>query len=293
MTIFRIIKSAFWNTNNVYRSIVGYNVTNNFRNSKISEINYNNWTFGSLLILFSNLFVPSLPFKSPSWMPSFIERLLFKNNSKYIPDDTETEDEICVIFINGIMSEEKIVNKNKQLLKKILNRPVNIIHNVTDSLIVDLLECLIGKQTDDLTEPSTKTLYTLSQKLHDSEIKKIILICHSQGTIITGKAIKNLKLLGLDKEEYVKKIEIYAFSNCSSDMTYIEKNYPYIESFANENDLVAKMGCNCSDDIKELINIDGKLFVNKNSSGHMFNTHYFNNFSIDYSESKLNNYIKN
>ena len=76
-------------------------------------------------------------------------------------------------------------------------------------------------------------------------------------------------------------------------MTYIEKNYPYIESFANENDLVAKMGCNCSDDIKELINIDGKLFVNKNSSGHMFNTHYFNNFSIDYSESKLNNYIKN
>ena len=141
MTIFRIIKSAFWNTNNVYRSIVGYNVTNNFRNSKISEINYNNWTFGSLLILFSNLFIPSLPFKSPSWMPSFIERLLFKNNSKYITDDTETEDEICVIFINGIMSEEKIVNENKQLLKKILNRPVNIIHNVTDSLIVELLEC--------------------------------------------------------------------------------------------------------------------------------------------------------
>ena len=135
---------------------------------------------------------------------------------------------------------KKIVNENKKLLKKILNRHANLIHNVTDSLIIDLLECLVGKQTEDLTEPSTKTLYTLSQKLLDNKIKKIILICHSQGTIITGKAIKNLKLLGLDQEEYVKKIEIYAFANCSSDMTYVKNNYPYIESFANENDIVAK-----------------------------------------------------
>ena len=75
MTIFKIVKSAFWNTNNIYRSIVGYNIVNNFRNSEISEINYNNWTFGGLLILL-NLFIPSLPFKSPSWMPSFLDKLL-------------------------------------------------------------------------------------------------------------------------------------------------------------------------------------------------------------------------
>lgn len=291
MSILKILISAFWNTKNIYRSIVGDKVIENIKNNKTSEFNKNNWTLFSLLYFFYNIFFPRLPITSPSWIPNIIKRIFFGSNSKYIPDDEETDNGIFVLYINGIMSNEKIIIQNKKLLNNIFNRKINLIHNVTDSIIIDLIECLIGKQTDDMSEAAIVTLYTLCKKLLDPNIKKIIIICHSQGTIIVGKVLQNLSKLGLDKEEYIKKIEIYAFANCSSNMTHINNSFPYIESFANENDFVARLGCNCTSDIKKYIKIDGIIFIKKNKSGHMFNTHYINNFSEDFPNSRLNIYI--
>ena len=74
-------------------------------------------------------------------------------------------------------------------------------------------------------------------------------------------------------------------------MSYIKDELPYMEHFANDNDLVAALGCNCAEDVKECVNIDGSIFIVKNKSGHMFNAHYINDFENDYPESKLNKYI--
>ena len=74
-------------------------------------------------------------------------------------------------------------------------------------------------------------------------------------------------------------------------MIYLNENLPYIESFANENDIVARLGCNCSEEIKKYVKIDGKLFIVKNKSGHMLNTQYLDNFKIDYPNSSLNKYL--
>ena len=290
--MFRILYSAYKKTNNIYTSIVGEKVRENIFHNSNSELNKTNWSIFKFIHLLSDIFLIKLPIHCPSWIPYPIKKLFFGENSKYLPANIEYEDGICIIFINGIMSNEKVVELNRIELMKLLNRQINILHNVTDSLVVDLIECLIGKTTSDLTEASTVALYTLCNKLLDPNIKKIVIIAHSQGTIITSNVLKNLYKLGLDKEKYLKKIEIYAFANCTSKMNYITKKFPYMEHFANNNDFVASLGCNCSDDIKDIISIDGKIFI-KNKSGHMFNSHYIDNFTEDFPNSKLMKYIKN
>ena len=289
--MFRILYSSYKKTNDIYRSIVGDKIQENVLNNTSSELNKSNWNITKLLHLMSDLFFIKLPIHCPSWIPYPIKKLFFGENSKYLPSKKEYEDGICIIYLNGILSNDKVVELNRKELNKIFNRSINVLHNVTDSLICDLIECLIGKITDDLTEASTVTLYTLCNKLLNPEIKKIIFVCHSQGTIIISNVLKNLNKLGLDKEIYLKKIEIYAFANCSSKMNYIIDELPYMEHFANSNDFVACLGCNCSEEIKDIISIDGKIFI-KEKSGHMFNSHYIDNFVEDYPDSKLNMYIK-
>ena len=289
--MFKILFSALINTNNVIKSILGDNVKEDLINNKSSELNKSNWNISKLLNFIYNLFFLKLPIFCPSWVPYPINKIFFGGNSTYIPSNIEIEDDICVIFINGIMSNKDVIELNRKELSNLLNRPINILHNATDSFLSDLIECFIGKATNDLTEASTEALHTLCNKILNPKIKKILLICHSQGTIIISNVLQNLHKLGLDKEEYLKKIEIYAFANCSTKMNYIIDDLPYIESFANNNDIVASMGCNCSEDIKDLISIDGEKFICK-KSGHMFNSHYINNFKIDYPNSKLNKYIK-
>ena len=255
----RILYSSYKKTDNIYTSIVGNKIKDDIVNNTNSELNKSNWNTIKLLHLLSDIFFIKLPIYCPTWVPYPIKKLLFGDNSKYLPSEKEYEDRICIIYLNGILSNEEIVELNRRELNKIFNRPINVLHNVTDSLISDLIECLIGKTTNELTEASTVALYTLCSKLTDQNIDKVILICHSQGTIITSNVLKNLYKLGLDKKEYLKKIEIYAFANCSSKMNYIIDEMPYMEHFANKNDFVACLGCNCSEEVKDLISIDGNL----------------------------------
>ena len=82
--------------------------------------------------------------------------VFFGENSTYIPNSTEVDDSgNCFLYVNGIMSNTDVVKLNQKELEALIHSPVNIIHNVTDSLVMDLIECVIGKETEDLTEAST------------------------------------------------------------------------------------------------------------------------------------------
>jgi len=294
MNTYKILYSAIWNTRNIYTSLVGDNLTDDVTTNKKAELNKNHWSLKTTFELFSDIFLPTLPIHAPSWMPSFLKKIIFGGNSKFMldteyPNNDESE---SFMYVNGIMSNEDVVKTNQEFLRNMFDRPIDLVHNNTDSLIMDLIECLVGKETDDLTEPAMITLYTMSRKLLNPKIKKLVVICHSQGTIIVAQALNYLHKLGLDKAEYLYKLEVYAFASCATNMTYIIDNLPYMEHFANDNDIVAALGCNCGEDVKDYVSIDGKIFIVKNKSGHMFNAHYVNDFSNDYPESKLNNYIK-
>ena len=85
---------------------------------------------------------------------------------------------------------------------------INVLFNASDTLIIDLIEALIGKNTEQLTQALTIALYTICSKLLDENINKLIIIAYSQGTIIIAKVLNSLHKLGLNKEKYlsIKKI---------------------------------------------------------------------------------------
>ena len=184
MRIFSILFNAFSNTKNIFSSIFGTNIKDDLYSNELSEINLKNWNLNSCLKLLSDIFLIKLPIYCPKWMPNIIKRIFFGQNSRYIKDEEEIMDKVCFIYLNGILSNYKTVCKSQEILKKKFNRPINLIHNVTDSLLMDLIECLIGKETNELTEPSMLCLSIISQKLLSNKIDKVVLICHSQGTII-------------------------------------------------------------------------------------------------------------
>ena len=293
MRIIQILYYAYLNTENLFRSIFGYNIINNFLTHESSDIKIKNCNFRDLILFIHSIFFINLPFYCPYWLPKNLQLILFGEKSKYIPDKNELDNENnCFLFINGILGNEKHIYNNKKELEKLLNRPINVIYNSSHTLLGDLIESLIGKETENLTEASLTALEIVTNKLMNKNINKVILICYSQGTIITSKVLFMLNKLGINEKNIMKKLEIYCFSNCSSKMNYIINNYPYMEHFANENDFIAKLGCNCPVEIKKLISIDGSIFINKKGNGHLLNLHYLQNFSQNFPFSKLNNYIQ-
>lgn len=292
MRILKILYYAFLDTDNLFRSLFGYDLIKNLSENNDEKFKFNNIKFYDIIFFIYNFCFLKIPFYCPKWVPKSVKMIFFGEDSKYIINKKELDDNNnCFIFINGILGSENQVLNTKMRLENFLNKPVNVIFNSSDTMLGDLIEGLIGKESDELTEASRIALFTICSKLLDENIEKVIVIAYSQGTIIISKVLNNLNKLGFNTDKFLNKLEVYCFSNCASKMKYIKNQLPYIENFANENDFVAKLGCNCSKQVKDLIDIDGSIFVNKNSYGHLFTFHYLNNFSNNYPLSKLNDYV--
>lgn len=292
MRIIKILYYAFLDTNNLFRSLFGFQILDNLLKYKNTTSTIKNINFLDIILTIYNFFFIKIPFHCPAFVPNNIKVIFFGEKSEYIKDKNELDDEgRCFIFINGILGTKNQVIRTKSKLQKFLNKPVNILFNSTDTIFGDVIEAFIGKETNRLTESSTIALLTISSKLLDEKIKKVVIIAYSQGTIIISNVLDNLNKLGINDEKILQKLEIYCFSNCSSKTKYIKNELPYIENFANEHDFIGKLGCNCPKQVQHLVNIDGKIFINKNKYGHLFTFHYINNFNKDYPLSNLNNYL--
>lgn len=269
--------------------------------------------------------IPSLPTEAPAFLPEFVESLFFhptriirwgKTNSGF-PEE-------AWFFINGIMTNPDIAKLNARCIGHLFGRPLTIIQNSTNGLLVDLVQCAIGKEWDVMTEPVLHALPAILEALRDPKKSKVVVIAHSQGTIITGDVLDILKDLvkkgstGIPRQlwssatfrydgavqarreeaasrkgqrraissslgltpfesldpltvEELSKLEIYAFANCSSRMSYFQGEIPLIESFGNGKDIVARLGMLSSD---KTIKIDGPRWERKQAWGHLLNEHY-------------------
>lgn len=76
--------------------------------------------------------------------------------------------------------------------------------------------------------------------------------------------------------EDLATLEVYCFANCATEMKYIDEHLslPRIESFANEHDLVARLGMLAPDPDKRHIEISGARFRHDGAWGHLLNAHY-------------------
>ena len=77
-------------------------------------------------------------------------------------------------------------------------------------------------------------------------------------------------------EEELSKLELYCFANCANTMTYLrpDRAIPYIESFGNEYDIVARLGMSAPRAEHWGIHIDGPRYMCPQAWGHLLNEHY-------------------
>ncbi len=216
-------------------------------------------------------------------------------------------------FINGIMTDDAVAQVNAALLAELFHRPITLIQNSTSSLLADLLQCALDKAGWRITEPVTKTLPAIYDALKRPDKTRVVVIAHSQGTIIAAAVLHLLKRLtqpsarrGLAPvaayappefiypddaplvlsdfapltEYEFGKLEIYCFATCANVMTHYRpaapgrQALPHLEHFGNEHDIVARLGMQAPHAAERGIQIDGARFVRAGAWGHLLSEHY-------------------
>ncbi len=218
-------------------------------------------------------------------------------------------------FINGIMTNDDVAQLNAAYLSDLFHRPLTLIQNATSGLIPDLVECALGKQWRRTTEAVKKAFPAIHAALK-SEKDKVVIIAHSQGTIIASVVLQLLEAItqpapahpeaeafavpfhyaepvfifpeeyDLDPKDFASvtedelaKLEIYSFANCANTFKYLhpDRTVPWMESFGNEFDIVARLGMLAPRAQEWHIDIDGPRYRQPRAWGHFLNAHYLVN----------------
>lgn len=107
-----------------------------------------------------NITIPSVPHTPPVFGVPLVNRLFWQptvilqrpdHNGSY----TSYPDEAW-FFVNGVATNDSVAQVNSAHLSHLFHRPLTMIQNSTDSLLLDLLECIVGKGWCRFTEAATK-----------------------------------------------------------------------------------------------------------------------------------------
>jgi hypothetical protein len=263
-----------------------------------------------------NVSVPALPRNPPEFLPPltgafFYQPTIILQRPDQYGSYTSYPREKW-FFINGIMTNDDVAQLNAAFLSALFHRPITLIQNSTGGLLPDLAECALGKQWRRTTEAVKKAFPAIHAALK-SEKEKVVVIAHSQGTIIASVVLHLLKAITppapappeaaafaaplgyaepififpeeyeLDSKDFaaltedeLAKLEIYCFANCANTMKYLRpgRSVPWIESFGNECDIVARLGMLAPRAQEWHIEIDGPRYVRPRAWGHFLNEHY-------------------
>lgn len=183
------------------------------------------------------------------------------------------------LFVNGICTDTTGLTNNCLELSSLFDTPIYPIHNITEGIMRDLMECLFGRTFNKTQEVSNIAYLSVVNSLRDHD--KVILMGHSQGGIICSNVVK---LLHRFNPELVDRLEVYTFASAHDEFVHDGS-----EHFVNELDYVARTGAiNYEKDCK------GTLHNALGIKGHMLNKHYLCNFKHKIyckGESKLYSYL--
>jgi hypothetical protein len=251
---------------------------------------------GTLVGIISTLYkcIIFLPFACPPFLdklPPAIKWLIFREPEKmFEPPDAQKTNAIVKnefwIFVNGVATTSEIAFANQNELYKMFSRPITLCHNPTDGVVFDLLECAAGKVSffDWFWEPAPRFMLAeaVRKALYDAPKKytRVVLICHSQGTIITSNMLTKVPNMNdaRTKELMKKYLEVYAFADCAHQMP--DLNLKYLENISNGRDSVAWLGALFpfksfwQDTNGRGIEIGGSFVTEPYLWGHLLNTHY-------------------
>ncbi|CAM9691120.1 unnamed protein product [Ascophyllum nodosum] len=263
-------------------------------------------SYVSIFATFLAFVRPTLPVRCPSWLHKIFPLVAW---SLYGDDATRFSGEgggangssETFVYVNGICTTKQMAKNTCKELSAMFQRDVIGVHNPTDSMIIDLLECILGKlwigESVCVSEPVKLVYEEVKKVLQDPKKTKVVLISHSQGTIIAGDVLWKL-WSDVDNDNLpqtaMNRLEIYAVANASQ---YMEQRggFPYIESICNNYDNVGMLGANAPARTKDTwdIRIAGKvIFPTKPKWGHMISSHYLQFLRQgDYPDSKLHHYM--
>mmetsp|Transcript_18983 Transcript_18983/g.26724 ORF Transcript_18983/g.26724 Transcript_18983/m.26724 type:complete len:466 (-) Transcript_18983:193-1590(-) len=268
------------------------------------------------------------------------------------------------IYINGIATTKDIADAHRDLLFEMFGRPMHLLHNPTDGMVFDLLECLAwklgflenllnvfyffarvvvyifnlagvelkytspeselkerlilalenkisNKQTHDLNllrstidndqtkedaslekntssfdTTTTATTTTTTTCTSNPPITKVVLIAHSQGTIIAGNVLTELveEINEIPEMQNIlqnAKLEVFNFANCAHQMPSTQEGL-YVENISNGGDIVAWLGALYPPILRRFwltrhgksLQIGGTSIVETSLWGHLLSTHY-------------------
>jgi hypothetical protein len=257
--------------------------------------------------------VPSVPRTPPPFTPPILQRLFWHpslvlqrgdHNNSYTAHPDE-----AWCFVNGIMTNDAAAQLNAAYLAYLFHRPITLIQNSTGGLAEDLLECALDKAWGRTREAATKTFPVVYDALKDPAKTRVVFVAHSQGTIIAGvvlrfmaqlterrpTALEEARAAGpepvypdempLDPADFeplqpseIAKLEVYCFANAATTMRYVTTHQgarvPWIESYGNEFDIVARLGVLAPNPARRGVQVDGPRYVRKAAWGHLLDDHY-------------------
>ena len=95
-------------------------------------------------------------------------------------------------FLNGCCVSGYNLQQNVDLLSETFGRPIFAIHNRTYGVLGDLFECIIQRSFDLFTEETRVSYEYIKAYCTDPDVKKVVIIAHSQGTIMASQILDQL-----------------------------------------------------------------------------------------------------
>ncbi len=176
-------------------------------------------------------------------------------------------------FINGICTSPPVAILNCKEIARVFNRSVHLIHTPTYGVVWDLWDSITARTLRKDGKLSRPAYDVIKEALvtHD----RVILIGHSQGTIVSSYVAR--KLLKDKKYRHLApKLEIYCLAGVADslhvDPELSEKHHrgvPYVEHFVNGMDFFGRIGV-----LAHLEHTAGAVFCLDQRKGHLLNDHY-------------------
>lgn len=236
------------------------------------------------------------PFPCPEqcqWIPESLQMVFFRQPERIFHpprdqrQDATVKDEFWIL-VNGVATTAELAKSNAQTLYTMVQRPIWICYVPTDGIWMDLLECILGKigfmDWLWMTRPKIHLQSTLTSALREAKrgtYKRVVVIAHSQGTIVAANAFKYLENSDPEMPRLMREyLEVYSFANCCHRMP--NASAKYAENLSNKCDTLAWLGILFPfpnfwrDKYGRGIMIGGSSLIEPSLWGHLLATHYLN-----------------
>ena len=111
------------------------------------------------------------------------------------------------------------------MLSETFGRPIFAIHNRTYGVLGDLFECIIQRSFNLFTEETRVCYEYIKAYLTDADVKKVVLIAHSQGCIMAAQVLDNL-YVDLPTEA-ISKLEVSRYREHYNSLCQILTDFRY------------------------------------------------------------------